>query len=626
MARVFNTPGVYKREVDVSEILVPTGVSNGGIVIRAPKGPINRPVLVTNDKEFIETFGEPVFTSGSGELNMKGQVPDFGYGSYSSLEFLKQSQALYVVRDFTPNEDKYAAVQIKSDRTESLSATTDGVSAINYTDVFDTRTQIASLDDKSEELTDPILVGFVGPGELGNNIAITVETLSFSADWLYNYDEYPQEVSASTSALWDDSGAVSGTAWTTRVESYFPVASKVFKINVYEKPDGKTWDNLFSNAEDLSATKLRFSPIETFYGTLDNQLDENKNQLRIDNVVNGISQYIYVKSNNTVKFDLIPISGSKPDGSDAAGDFVYFTNYFSELVGGDVVKSNGLTDVTGWGIFENREEVPAQILINPSWKQTVKLKVGEVVSKRKDAIAVCQSNDPITIDYRQILENEQYGYIAPSYLALYAGFGQIYDQYNDKNVWIPNASFAASIYARVDNIAEPWFAPAGVDRATLAVLDEKKIYTDAQIGQMYDKNINSVKWIRGTGYALWGQKTAQMKKSALDRVNVRRNLLYIENNIETALFPFVFENNNELTRLQIFSIVDEFLAGVQAGGGLTSYDVVCDDTNNTPAIIDSNQLNIDIYVQPVRTAEFISFTTVVTRTGISFSDVKLKYA
>jgi len=119
---------------------------------------------------------------------------------------------------------------------------------------------------------------------------------------------------------------------------------------------------------------------------------------------------------------------------------------------------------------------------------------------------------------------------------------------------------------------------------------------------------------------------AQLKKSSLDRINVRRNLIYIEKNIENALNQFVFENNTVGTRLRVYSMVDDFLAGVKAGGGLYDYSVVCDESNNTPDVIDANQLNIDIYLQPTQVIEFIQFTTVVTRTGINFSDVKLKYA
>jgi phage tail sheath protein FI len=116
-----------------------------------------------------------------------------------------------------------------------------------------------------------------------------------------------------------------------------------------------------------------------------------------------------------------------------------------------------------------------------------------------------------------------------------------------------------------------------------------------------------------------------LKKSALDRKNVRFNLLYMENNIEKSLKQFVFENNTSQTRLRCFTIVDEFLGGVKAAGGLYDYSVVCDESNNPPSVIDANQMNVDIYVQPVKTAEIINFTTVITRTGESLNTVKLQY-
>ena len=399
MARVFNSPGVYRREIDLSEILVPTGISNGGIVIRAPKGPINRPVLVTNDKEFIETFGEPIFTSGSSDnegMTETGLIPDYGYGSYAALEFLKQSSTLYVVRDFTPNQDMYAAVEITSSGTEDISAS-GGISATAYTDTFDTRTKISSLDSATPT-ANPLLVGYVGPGEMGNDIAITVETLSSSADWLYQYDEYPTADASAVSAIWATSTTISAAA------EYFPIASKVFKINVYQKPNGKEWSQLFGTSADEAAGKLRVAPLETFYGTIDNQQDENKNQMQIEQVVNGNSQFIYVNAKTGGSFDLIPTTGEQPNGTDKAGYYVNFSSgtagSFCELLGGDVVVANGIDDTTGWAIFENREEVPAQILINPSWKTAVKQRIGEIVNKRMDSIAVCQSHNPQTIDYK----------------------------------------------------------------------------------------------------------------------------------------------------------------------------------------------------------------------------------
>ena len=118
MARVFKAPGVTRREIDLSEILVPTGISNGGIVVRALKGPVNRPVLISNDKEYIETFGEPIYTSGTGSPGTQTEteklIPEYGYGSYGALEFLKESSVLYVVRAFDADNDKYSNIEVNA--------------------------------------------------------------------------------------------------------------------------------------------------------------------------------------------------------------------------------------------------------------------------------------------------------------------------------------------------------------------------------------------------------------------------------------------------------------------------------------------------------------------------------
>ena len=148
-----------------------------------------------------------------------------------------------------------------------------------------------------------------------------------------------------------------------------------------------------------------------------------------------------------------------------------------------------------------------------------------------------------------------------------------------------------------------------------------RTYNESEIGFMYDNNINVSKFIRGIGTVMWGQKTAQLKASALDRINVRRLLLFLQNSIEPSLLPFLYEPNTEKSRSRLFSIVDGFLAGIQASDGVTAYQVVCDDSNNTSQVIDNNQLNVDIYVQPVRTIEFIQLQTIVTRTGVTFAEV-----
>lgn len=611
MARTFSTPGVYRREIDLSDILVPAGISNGGIVIRSFKGPINRPVLITNDKDYIDTFGAPYFVSGSSLTNKL--VPEFGYGAYAALEFLKESTSLYVVRDFTSTTDKYASVGVHATAVSGIPQNGIATATVTNPDKAD---KIQNIDDVTmiTSAHGALLVAATYPGTDGNSIAVTVESFSTSADWKYNYDSYPTDISATYTS-----------ATVANVLSWYPIASKVFKLNVYTKDTSVDWTSYYSSPSDSSGTgKLRISPVETFYASLIPLQDADNKNLYAPIVINGNSKYIYVKTDGTTtNFTALTASSQLPNGDDG-NPYVQYTKLL-QLAGGAIDKDDGLgsDSVDAWNLFTNREDVNVNILINPDPDTTVKQTVANIAAKRMDCIAVSQVGNVSVNTFQNVIESEQYGYVGPSYHALYAGYSKVYDQYNDKYVFLPNAIYGAQLMARVDNIADPWTAPAGIDRGTLSVIDQNKVFSFDDIGKMYDKNINAVRLIRGVGFTMWGQKTAQLKKSALDRINVRRNLLYIENNIETALLPFCFENNNVKTRLRIFSVVDGFLSTVQAGGGLTGYKVVCDETNNTSEVIDSNQLNVDIYVQPTRTAEFIQLTTVITRSGINLSEVRI---
>jgi len=620
----YKTPGVYGREIDISNILIPTGISNGGTVVRSKRGPINRPVLVSNDKEYIQTFGEPIYTSGAGTGQDTKLIPEFGYGAYGALEFLKESSTLFVVRDYDETNDLYAAVTYSS--ALSITSSTAGISAtkLGAGDMHDTSERITGIDDAADGDSN-FIISVKGPGTDGNNVAVTIESFSTSADWKFKYDAYPASAAA-----------ISGTI-PTIVAPWYPIASKVFKMEVYTKANDKDWDDYFANSTERSAGTLRIAPVETWYGTIaDGIKDADGNDLFIENVVNGNSQYVYVKKGSNFSasnFSYITATSAMPVREDSTSKYVYYntaspTSYFGILGGGktDIPNTEALTSIAGWSLFENKEEISVGILIGSSYDTSVKQEIARIAGKRADCVAVNQTGDLNNNTVTTITDSEAYGYAAPSYVALYGGYSKVYDKYNDKFVYLPNSIFGATIMARVDRIANPWDAPAGIDRATLSVLDQRKIWSFDDIGKVYDKNINLSKFVRGTGYVVWGQKTAQLKNSALDRINVRRNLLYIETNIERNLLPFLFENNTAKTRLRVYNLVDEFLASVQAGGGLTGYKVVCDESNNTSAVIDANQMNVDIYVQPARSIEYIQLTTVITRTGVSFEEVQIATA
>jgi len=627
MPRVFKTPGVYREEIDLSEILIPGGISDGGVVLRAKKGPINRPVLISNDKEFVETFGEPIYVSGTGtSTTLQKLTPEWGYGAYAALEFLKESSTLYVVRDYDSDNDVYAEVAYETDLSVDTSAYK--TSALDYSitvsagtrpsGVIDRVDRIYSIDTASENMsTQELLVAALGPGTDGNDIAVTIEPFSISADWKFTYDGYPTS-----------SDAASASLSVAEMVTYYPIGVNVFKMNVYTKPSTANWSDYYTLSGDQANNRLRISPVETFYGSLTSQVDGNNNQLYIEDVVNGNSQYIYVKTKLGASTRFTPFTSEAqasnlPVKEDSNGTEYVDYQMLGELSGGvaPIPNETALTSTTNWDLFENREEVNVGILICPTYKTAVKQEVARVTAKRLDCIAVVQAADLTKETTTNVLDQEEYGYQSPSYVAIYAGYAKVYDKYNDKFVFLPNAIFGASLMARTDRIANPWDAPAGIDRGTLSVLDQRKIWTSVDIGKLYEKNINTTKFHRGVGHVMWGQKTAQMKASALDRINVRRNLLYIENNVEPALVQFIFENNTSKTRLRVFSLVDSFLAGVQAGGGLTAYQVVVDESNNTADVIDANQMIVDIYVQPVRAIEFIQLRTIITRTGVSFEQI-----
>ena len=277
-------------------------------------------------------------------------------------------------------------------------------------------------------------------------------------------------------------------------------------------------------------------------------------------------------------------------------------------------------------LFSSKEQVTPNILLAPyaldRGIEEGKLKtVCNIASTRRDCMAIIPAAGLYDTKAQDIVAGmENRSWARNSYVAIYAGADLIYDTWTNKNVWLPKVCFAGRIIANNDEVANVWDAPAGINRGAMNTLDQMKVYTEAEIGYMYNANINTSKRVRGSGDFMWGQKTGQLKASALDRINVRRLLLYIENTLEPQLQAYLFEPNTELLRSRVKSGIDQFLETIYAGGGLYAWNTVCDTSNNTPYTIDNNELNIDIYVQPTKTVEYINLNIIVTRTGVSFAE------
>ena len=206
-----------------------------------------------------------------------------------------------------------------------------------------------------------------------------------------------------------------------------------------------------------------------------------------------------------------------------------------------------------------------------------------------------------------------------SYAASYWPWVRIIDPATGKHVWVPASTVVPGVYAFNDKVSAPWFAPAGINRGGLStVLQAELKLTQGNRDSLYSNNINPIATLPRQGVVVYGQKTLQKADSALDRVNVRRLLIELKNYIRQIADTVVFEQNTIQTRTSFLARVTPYLEAIQQKQGLYAYKVVMDESNNGPAVIDQNQLVGQIYVQPTRTAEFISLDFILLPTGAEF--------
>jgi len=257
-------------------------------------------------------------------------------------------------------------------------------------------------------------------------------------------------------------------------------------------------------------------------------------------------------------------------------------------------------------------------LVGPSIK--------DLVDARKDCVAFLSvpNKDPNETDQTKLDRAVQYrnNIGSSSYTVIDSGYKYMYDIYNDKNRWVPLNGDIAGLCARSDVNFDPWYSPAGFNRGQIrGVIKLAFQPRQASRDTLYKNSINPVATFSGEGTILYGDKTAQAKPSAFDRINVRRLFIVLEKAISTASKYSLFEFNDAFTRAQFRSLVEPFLRDVQARRGIIDYKVVCDEKNNTGEVIDSNRFVADIYIKPNRSINFIQLNFIATRTGVNFSEV-----
>jgi hypothetical protein len=286
---------------------------------------------------------------------------------------------------------------------------------------------------------------------------------------------------------------------------------------------------------------------------------------------------------------------------------------------------------TAYDQFVSPEDVDISLVLAGSTRggvngtQLANYLIDNIAEVRKDCVVfvspekadVVNTTSPETkvVEFRNSLRST-------SYAVLDSGYKQQYDKYNDTYRWIPLNGDIAGLCVRTDNARDPWFSPAGTTRGQIR--NSIKLAFNPNLAQrdfLYKNSVNPVISLQGQGTILYGDKTLLNKPSAFDRINVRRLFLVLEKSISAAAKSFLFEFNDDFTRTQFRNLVEPFLRDVQGRRGIYDFKVVCDETNNTPEVIDSNKFIGDIYIKPARSINYIQLNFVAVRSGIEFSEI-----
>jgi hypothetical protein len=430
------------------------------------------------------------------------------------------------------------------------------------------------------------------------------------------------------------SGALSsGSATNVRWEvTNVNTSSGVFNITVRAGNDNNAQKNYLESWANLSLDPMLPNFISRVIGDLKPVYDATNNIVTYTGSYANASQYIRVKSINTPQVDSIdnnglfksssyaaslPTLGSGSFGGGAAATAT--VQLMNEAITATNIQGFAVTDyTTAFNILNNNDDYKFNVLIAPGvgLDCSAASTMISTVENRGDAIAILGAGvygSSITA-----AANAAAGQ-SSNYAACYYPWVQLYSTNLGKAVWCPPSTVMAGVFAFNDQVGAEWFAPAGLNRGGVpSVLRAERRLSQSDRDTLYTANVNPLATFPGEGVVVFGQKTLQRKATALDRVNVRRLLIALKDYIGQVGNNLVFEQNTNVTRNRFLSQVNPYLESVVQRQGLYAYKVVMDDSNNTPDVIDRNQLVGQIYIQPTKTAEFIILNFNVQPTGATF--------
>jgi len=562
------SPGVLVSEVDLTTVVPSVSTTAGAFAGEFVWGPVNKRYLVPDEVTLNNKFGSPDSNT---------------YVSFlTAASFLAYGNTLWNVR--TANNTSYNA-DANTSGTNIQIANEDVFQALGY--IFGTAGNAYGA----------FMARY--PGAYGNSLTVTIAD---AGNWSYVNTAFQ--------------GLVNGAPGTSVQAAAAGSANDEVHILVTDT------GGLFSGTK---GTVLEVWP---YLSKGSDAIDPNGNSAYWKQSLFNNSQYIY--GVDAPQYAITSSTWGKTLASNTSFA-VLSTNTTFALSGGTYAAANDADKINGYGLFASADDVDISLVITGGHDATVQqYAIENIAGTRLDCVAFVSPplsavlNTPgnevtnITSWYNSLSIPAQYG----SYAVADSGWKYMFDKYNNTYRWVPLNGDIAGLCVYTDTVRDPWWSPAGLNRGGLKNVvrlawNPNKTYRDA----LYSISINPVVSLPGNGTVLYGDKTLTSKPSAFDRINVRRLFITLEKAIAKASQYSLFEFNDEFTRAQFVALVTPYLRDVQGRRGITDFRVVCDTTNNTPQVIDSNQFVGDIYIKPARSINFIQLNFVAVRTGVDFTEV-----
>ena len=560
------SPGVNVSEVDLTTIVPSVPTSIGAFAGIFQWGPIGQVITISDEVNLVDRFYEP-------------SDSNYEYW-FSAANFLAYSNNLKVVRAASIASTRNAvsngsAVLIKNDDAYednfSGGASTYGEFAARYA------------------------------GAVGNSLQVSLCDANTYSGWAYasQFTAAP-----STSTYTSNAGG----------------ANDEIHIIVIDQ------DGQFTGTQGTVLEKY------AFVSKASDAKDDSGNTNYYKNVITNKSKYVHWLSHPTANTGASYANATSTWGTTATNKSFsnLSANVTISLIGGADGTVSTANVVTAYDEFDNADSVDISLVVSGPANATIVTDLISMAETRKDCLVFVSPEKADCVDNAgsEVTDIKAYRdtLTSTSYAVLDSNWKYQYDKYNDVYRWVPLNGDIAGLCARTDLERDPWFSPGGLNRGIIKnVIKPAWNPTKANRDDLYVKGINPVVTFQGEGVVLFGDKTLLSKPSAFDRINVRRLFIVLEKALARAARFSLFEFNDQFTRAQFVALVEPFLRDVQGRRGIYDFRVVCDESNNTPEIIDRNEFVGDIYIKPARSINFIQLNFVAVRTGVSFDEVVGKF-